>query len=88
MGIQLKAHQPCPDCGSSDALAVYDWGTKCYVREVVHVNDKNLGEHKRRNMTVVSEFLGLLDDYSPQFVLLTMNQMIQERSENTLSSVN
>lgn len=30
MGTQLKAHQPCPDCGSSDALTVYDWGTKCY----------------------------------------------------------
>jgi len=27
---QLATHQPCPDCGSSDALAVYDWGTKCY----------------------------------------------------------
>jgi len=27
---QLAAHQPCPDCGSSDALAVYDWGTLCF----------------------------------------------------------
>jgi twinkle protein len=30
MAEQLKSHQPCPDCGSSDALAVYDWGTKCF----------------------------------------------------------
>tara|TARA_E500000081_G_C6111688_1_gene343022 strand:- start:332 stop:529 length:198 start_codon:yes stop_codon:yes gene_type:complete len=37
---------------------------------------------------VISEFLELLDIYSPQFVLLTMNQLIQERSEGTLSSVN
>ena len=37
---------------------------------------------------VISEFLELLDIYSPQFVLLTMNQLIQERSESTLSSVN
>lgn len=37
---------------------------------------------------VISEFLELLDIYSPQFVLLTMNQMIQEKSEGTLSSVN
>jgi len=37
---------------------------------------------------VISEFLELLDIYSPQFVLLTMNQLIQERSERTLSSVN
>jgi hypothetical protein len=27
---QLAVHQPCEDCGSSDALAVYDWGSKCY----------------------------------------------------------
>ena len=30
MAEQLKSHQPCPDCGSSDALTFYDWGTKCY----------------------------------------------------------
>lgn len=26
----LKTHQPCPDCGSKDALAVYDNGTYCF----------------------------------------------------------
>ena len=30
MAEQLKSHQPCDDCGSSDALAVYDWGTRCF----------------------------------------------------------
>jgi twinkle protein len=30
MGKQLKAHQPCPDCGSSDALTYYDWGSRCF----------------------------------------------------------
>jgi len=30
MAEQLQSHQPCPDCGSSDALTTYDWGTKCY----------------------------------------------------------
>ena len=30
MGEQLKAHQPCPDCGSSDALTYYDWGSLCF----------------------------------------------------------
>jgi len=30
MAEQLKAHQPCPDCGSSDALTYYDWGTRCF----------------------------------------------------------
>ena len=28
--MENKTHQPCPDCGSSDALAYYDWGTKCF----------------------------------------------------------
>jgi len=28
--MELKTHQPCPDCGSSDALAYYEWGTKCF----------------------------------------------------------
>ena len=55
MGIQLKAHQPCPDCGSSDALAVYDWGTKCYACESVHRNDSEASDAiQRRNMTLVS----------------------------------
>lgn len=30
MGQQIKAHLPCPDCGSSDALTEYDWGTRCF----------------------------------------------------------
>ncbi len=30
MAEQLKAHQPCPDCGSSDALTYYDWGSLCF----------------------------------------------------------
>lgn len=55
MGIQLKTHQPCPDCESSDALAVYDWGTKCYACETVHRNDSEASDStQRRNMTLVS----------------------------------
>jgi twinkle protein len=30
VGQQIKAHLPCPDCGSSDALTEYDWGTRCF----------------------------------------------------------
>lgn len=30
MAKQLQAHQPCPDCGSSDALTYYDWGSRCF----------------------------------------------------------
>jgi len=30
MGEQLRSHQPCNDCGSSDALTYYDWGSMCF----------------------------------------------------------
>jgi len=30
MSKLIRSHQPCPDCGSSDALAVYDDGTHCF----------------------------------------------------------
>jgi len=30
MAQQLVTHQPCQDCGSSDALTVYEWGSKCF----------------------------------------------------------
>ena len=30
MGEALKAHQPCPTCGSSDALSIYSDGTFCF----------------------------------------------------------
>lgn len=41
MGVQIATHQPCPDCGSSDALTVYDWGTKCFSSgcKAVHMTD-------------------------------------------------
>ncbi len=38
MAEQLAAHKPCSDCGSSDALAVYEWGTKCYSCGAIHKN--------------------------------------------------
>jgi len=53
MGIQLKVHQPCPDCNSSDALTTYDWGSKCYACEVVHRNQQDQ-PNQRRNMTLVN----------------------------------
>jgi twinkle protein len=47
---QLASHQPCDDCGSSDALAVYDWGTKCFSCGATHFdNDRKPME---RNFTV------------------------------------
>jgi len=30
MGLTVRNHQSCPDCGSSDALTVYTDGTHCY----------------------------------------------------------
>jgi len=52
MGIQIKVHQPCPDCHSSDALTVYDWGSKCYACEAVHQNNA-VETTQRRNMMLV-----------------------------------
>lgn len=37
----IKTHQPCPDCGSSDALAVYANNTFCYsCRKSTMINDE------------------------------------------------
>lgn len=37
IGEIIKAHLPCPDCGSHDALAIYDDGhTYCYSCHVTH----------------------------------------------------
>lgn len=53
MATQLQSHQPCPDCGSSDALTVYDWGTKCYSCGAVHREaSKTAQEGLKSTMTV------------------------------------
>jgi len=40
--LLLKSGEPCEDCGSSDALAVYDNGTHCFSCEVDRDPDGNL----------------------------------------------
>lgn len=35
----LKSGQPCPDCGSSDALSLYDNGTHCFSCEKTRLTD-------------------------------------------------
>lgn len=58
MAQQLATHQPCPDCGSSDALTEYDWGTKCYScgkthSHVVSTNPtRTLSEPLKQKMTM------------------------------------
>jgi len=53
MSNQLATHQPCPDCGSSDALAVYDWGTKCYsCNKVTRDVSKTAQESTKPTMTM------------------------------------
>ena len=45
----VAAHQPCPDCGSHDALAVYsDGSTYCFSCETAHQNvtDTRIEERK------------------------------------------
>ena len=41
MSKLLKAHQPCPTCGSSDALSYYTDGTWCYSCETL-TKDENM----------------------------------------------
>ena len=49
-----KAHQPCPDCGSSDGLLINDDGsTKCFVCEVFHPAADETSQTK----TLPSEFI-------------------------------
>ena len=42
-GKALQTHQPCPDCGSSDALSVYEDGTFCYSCNTSHPLNYNEG---------------------------------------------
>ena len=39
----VKSHQPCPDCGSSDALAYYPENTYCFSCKA-HRHLKSTGE--------------------------------------------
>ena len=45
--VILKSHQPCPDCGSSDALTVYQTNTFCFSCKVSHP----LKDGNTKNMT-------------------------------------
>ncbi len=65
----MKTHQPCPDCGSSDALTLYDDGhTHCFScgstrfpeKEVRRLEVKALPE--RKITKAVCEFFGVTSD--------------------------
>lgn len=56
MAQQLSSHDPCPDCGSSDALATYDWGTKCFscgkvTRDTNYQTERNFTLHSAAAVT-------------------------------------
>ena len=53
MAEQLATHQPCATCGSSDALTIYEWGSKCYSCGETKVTKQT----KERNFTVVQSAL-------------------------------
>ncbi len=49
------AHQPCPDCGSSDGLLINDDGsTKCFVCETFHPAN---GESSQNKATMPADFI-------------------------------
>jgi len=45
-------------------------------------------EEEAHFYSVMTDFLDLMDAYSPQFVMMVMFSMIKERDENSLSSIN
>lgn len=45
-------------------------------------------EEEAHFYSVMTEFLDLMDAYSPQFVMMVMFSMIKERDDSTLSSIN
>lgn len=47
--VLIKAHQPCEDCGSSDALAVYDNGTHCFSCDAHHYTKTKKVHNPRMN---------------------------------------
>jgi twinkle protein len=59
LSSQLAAHLPCPDCNSSDALAVYAWGTKCYSCGTTTVNKD---QQPRSNLTPVKSTMTNVHD--------------------------
>jgi twinkle protein len=61
MPEQLAAHQPCPDCGSSDALAVYEWGTKCFS---CGVTKRNTNSEVKQTLTPVKSNMTNIHDLS------------------------
>lgn len=61
MGQQLKAHLPCPDCGSRDALTQYDWGTRCFSCGKATSNNKRSEEVPQKLTTVKSKMTNIND---------------------------
>lgn len=49
----VEAHLPCPDCGSSDGLAVYTDHTFCFVCEKYTANDHQVTIEKGEGSTML-----------------------------------
>jgi hypothetical protein len=45
-------------------------------------------EEEAHFYSVMTEFLDLMDDYSPQFVMMVMFSMIKDRDKTSLNSIN
>ena len=52
MSTLLRAHLPCPHCGSSDALAQYENGTTCF--SCGHVTRQEKTQNRSNNNILVS----------------------------------
>lgn len=56
----LRAHLPCPDCGSSDALAEYEDNSYCY--SCKKHTWKNTEENKKEEKSILESFMDILKD--------------------------
>jgi len=74
--LTIKTHQPCPDCGSSDGLAIYDNGTHCFVC--------------KKSRLISKKVLDKSDDlvYNSPYVKDAWGFVPHEHTKNNLSSNN
>ena len=56
MSELVKSHQPCQDCGSSDALAIYRYNTHCFSCKTTHSHDMDYSNYiENKKMTKKKE---------------------------------
>lgn len=77
--MSKKTHQPCPDCGSSDGLAIYDNGTYCFVCKrstKKGLDTENESVYNSKHQASPWTFMGFLDEHNRTYSNNTNNNTI------------